>query len=522
MDSVGRVRRRRDSRSGESSDEEDHLRRRRRSRSPTGKASSRDYRRGAAGTGSGHYQRRHRSRSRSPSRSPARSVTSSRGGGASAAGADRYSSARVYPDPDKRSASGRNYERRQRDQQQKHYRGRSRSRDRVDPSAHYTTSARGKTASRSPSPDRRRYRQPPAATPSPGEVSPGQVEDDAHSQQQQRSWQQSPPISISSRSHASYPPPPHHILPARPQDPAAAHPHAHSQQQQQSSSAPISFPNANWAAQTLPAKPKGLPDPPASIRMPGFKAAFNRPSAQTGSTAQMRKFFPGDEEDSSGQTEEPQATTEGSRPGPPEQQQRPSSPLPPPSAAPSTASAAVAPSGKQSPIPGLSVEEPPAPQLEEPPAAAETPAQTEHLPPPPASASELKGKQAKQTDQLVRRQQEDIYERLAQVGEGTYGKVYKARNTQTGSTVALKRIRMEAEKDGFPITSVREIKLLQSLRHPNVVSLSEMMVAKGQCLAHFAWTVYLADSLSKHKPSADDVGPVKAASTWCLSTSSMT
>ncbi|GAA5825334.1 hypothetical protein JCM11251_006940 [Rhodosporidiobolus azoricus] len=73
----------------------------------------------------------------------------------------------------------------------------------------------------------------------------------------------------------------------------------------------------------------------------------------------------------------------------------------------------------------------------------------------------------------------ELYERLVQVGEGTYGKVYKARNVETGGLVALKRIRMEAEKDGFPVTAVREIKLLQSLRHPNVVDLVEMLVSKG-------------------------------------------
>ncbi|GAA6062854.1 hypothetical protein JCM10212_006107 [Sporobolomyces blumeae] len=73
----------------------------------------------------------------------------------------------------------------------------------------------------------------------------------------------------------------------------------------------------------------------------------------------------------------------------------------------------------------------------------------------------------------------ELYERLVQVGEGTYGKVYKARDVETNKLVALKRIRMEAEKDGFPITAVREIKLLQSLRHRNVVDLIEMLVSKG-------------------------------------------
>lgn len=75
---------------------------------------------------------------------------------------------------------------------------------------------------------------------------------------------------------------------------------------------------------------------------------------------------------------------------------------------------------------------------------------------------------------------EEFYRIVSQVGEGTFGKVYKARNSSTGQFVALKRIRMEAERDGFPVTAMREIKLLQSLRHENVVRLYEMMVSNGQ------------------------------------------
>ncbi|KAH7914319.1 hypothetical protein BJ138DRAFT_415120 [Hygrophoropsis aurantiaca] len=73
----------------------------------------------------------------------------------------------------------------------------------------------------------------------------------------------------------------------------------------------------------------------------------------------------------------------------------------------------------------------------------------------------------------------ELYAIVSQVGEGTFGKVYKARNTVTNVHVALKRIRMEAERDGFPVTAMREIKLLQSLRHQNVVRLYEMMVSSG-------------------------------------------
>lgn len=74
----------------------------------------------------------------------------------------------------------------------------------------------------------------------------------------------------------------------------------------------------------------------------------------------------------------------------------------------------------------------------------------------------------------------ELYAIISQVGEGTFGKVYKARNTVTRVYVALKRIRMESERDGFPVTAMREIKLLQSLRHQNIVRLYEMMVSNGQ------------------------------------------
>lgn len=92
----------------------------------------------------------------------------------------------------------------------------------------------------------------------------------------------------------------------------------------------------------------------------------------------------------------------------------------------------------------------------------------------------------------------DLYRILSQVGEGTFGKVYKARNTVSGTYVALKRIRMEAERDGFPVTAMREIKLLQSLRHLNVVQLYEMMVSNGNhfppILSSFL-IIYLYDRL---------------------------
>ncbi|XP_071784932.1 cyclin-dependent kinase 10-like isoform X2 [Asterias amurensis] len=68
------------------------------------------------------------------------------------------------------------------------------------------------------------------------------------------------------------------------------------------------------------------------------------------------------------------------------------------------------------------------------------------------------------------------FEKLNRVGEGTYGIVYRARDTQTGEIVALKKMRMENEKDGLPISGLREINLLINLNHDNVVQLKEVVV----------------------------------------------
>lgn len=72
----------------------------------------------------------------------------------------------------------------------------------------------------------------------------------------------------------------------------------------------------------------------------------------------------------------------------------------------------------------------------------------------------------------------DAYEIICQVGEGTYGQVYKAKEVTSGDIVALKKVRTDHEKEGFPITAVREIKILRQLRHPNIVNLREIVTDK--------------------------------------------
>ena len=52
----------------------------------------------------------------------------------------------------------------------------------------------------------------------------------------------------------------------------------------------------------------------------------------------------------------------------------------------------------------------------------------------------------------------DAFEKLEKVGEGTYGKVYRAREKATGKIVALKKTRLhEDEEGGRPQLSVKSL-----------------------------------------------------------------
>ncbi|KAG2489155.1 hypothetical protein HYH03_012381 [Edaphochlamys debaryana] len=78
-----------------------------------------------------------------------------------------------------------------------------------------------------------------------------------------------------------------------------------------------------------------------------------------------------------------------------------------------------------------------------------------------------------------------------QIGEGTYGQVFMGHDRKTNDKVALKKIRMDTEKEGFPITAIREIKILSSLSHPNVVNLREIVRSEIHKNNNFKGSIYM-------------------------------
>ena len=80
------------------------------------------------------------------------------------------------------------------------------------------------------------------------------------------------------------------------------------------------------------------------------------------------------------------------------------------------------------------------------------------------------------------RKKMEKYEKLEKVGEGTYGKVYKAKDKESGEVVALKKTRLEMDEEGVPPTALREVSLLQMLSQ-------SLYVVRLLCVEH---------SLNKH------------------------
>lgn len=74
----------------------------------------------------------------------------------------------------------------------------------------------------------------------------------------------------------------------------------------------------------------------------------------------------------------------------------------------------------------------------------------------------------------------DCYEKLNTLGQGTYGIVYRVRDKSSGKEYALKKVKVDKDlfRDGFPVSCLREISILKTCFHENIVKLKEVVVGK--------------------------------------------
>ncbi|KAF8378850.1 hypothetical protein HHK36_030199 [Tetracentron sinense] len=69
----------------------------------------------------------------------------------------------------------------------------------------------------------------------------------------------------------------------------------------------------------------------------------------------------------------------------------------------------------------------------------------------------------------------DKYDILEEIGKGTYGVVYKARDILTNETVALKKVDLGQDGGGIPSSALREISILKEMDHENIVRLKDVV-----------------------------------------------
>nr|XP_020769419.1 cyclin-dependent kinase-like 4 [Odocoileus virginianus texanus] len=102
------------------------------------------------------------------------------------------------------------------------------------------------------------------------------------------------------------------------------------------------------------------------------------------------------------------------------------------------------------------------------------------------------------------------YEKLAKIGEGSYGVVFKCRNKISGQVVAIKKF-VESEDD--PVVkkiALREIRMLKQLKHPNLVNLIEVFRRKRKMHLVFEYCDHTLLNELERNPNGVADGVIKS------------
>ncbi|KAJ3284644.1 Cyclin-dependent kinase-like 3 [Rhizoclosmatium sp. JEL0117] len=103
----------------------------------------------------------------------------------------------------------------------------------------------------------------------------------------------------------------------------------------------------------------------------------------------------------------------------------------------------------------------------------------------------------------------DCYEKIAPIGEGTYGMVMKCRHKESGLIVAIKKFKESEDDLQIRKTALREVRMLKQLKHDNIVNLIEVFRRKGKLYLVFEHVDHtILEDLDKNPYGlSDDRGP---------------
>ncbi|ODQ79941.1 hypothetical protein BABINDRAFT_161605 [Babjeviella inositovora NRRL Y-12698] len=104
---------------------------------------------------------------------------------------------------------------------------------------------------------------------------------------------------------------------------------------------------------------------------------------------------------------------------------------------------------------------------------------------------------AKDTPYVNKLKSLSSYKVTKQLGEGSFGTVKQATDDR-GRLVALKQMLHKNNKDGFPVTSLREINIMRKLKHRNVLILIEMLYEPGDPLRKTTASWFMAMPYMSH------------------------
>jgi cyclin-dependent kinase 7 len=71
------------------------------------------------------------------------------------------------------------------------------------------------------------------------------------------------------------------------------------------------------------------------------------------------------------------------------------------------------------------------------------------------------------------------YRKEEALGSGTFATVYRVLRVSDAQVFAMKKVKLVSNQDGVSVTTLREVKFMQELRHDNILELFDVFVHKG-------------------------------------------